>query len=170
MRTVCTSCGAAGMEVFHTIDRVPTNSCILLPTREEALSYPCGDVRLAFCRRCGFISNVAFDPRLTEYSGRYEETQAFSPTFNAFHEKLAHALVERHNLHGKELIEIGCGKGEFLRLLCDLGANRGLGRHFARAHRCRGFPEIASFGHDALAHQTYYGLRLHLCVTWLTEF
>lgn len=127
MRTVCTSCGAAGMEVFHAIDGVPTNSCILLPTREEALSYPCGDVRLAFCRHCGFISNIAFDPKLTEYSGRYEETQAFSPTFNAFHDKLAHALVERHDLHGKELIEIGCGKGEFLRLLCELGPNRGLG-------------------------------------------
>ena len=94
MRTVCTSCGAAGMEVFHAIDGVPTNSCILLPTREEAQSYPCGDVRLAFCRHCGFISNIAFDPKLTEYSGRYEETQAFSPTFNAFHDKLAHALVE----------------------------------------------------------------------------
>src|SRR3712207_9525814 len=38
--------------------------------------------------------------------------------------------------------------------------------HFARAYRCRGFPGIASFGHDALAHQTYYGLQLHLCVTW----
>ncbi|UVF18396.1 hypothetical protein HPT29_018035 [Microvirga terrae] len=37
--------------------------------------------------------------------------------------------------------------------------------HFARAHRCRSFPGIASFGHDALAHRTYYGLRLHLCVT-----
>jgi SAM-dependent methyltransferase len=127
MKTVCTSCGAAGMQVFHAIDGVPTNSCILLPTREEALSYPCGDVRLAFCRHCGFISNIAFDPKLTEYSGRYEETQAFSPTFNAFHDQLAHALVERHDLHGKELIEIGCGKGEFLRLLCDLGPNRGLG-------------------------------------------
>ncbi len=127
MRTICTSCGAAGMEVFHAIDGVPTNSCILLPTREEALAYPCGDVRLAFCRHCGFISNIAFDPKLTEYSGRYEETQAFSPTFNAFHDKLAHALVERHDLRGKELIEIGCGKGEFLRLLCDLGPNHGLG-------------------------------------------
>jgi SAM-dependent methyltransferase len=115
------------MEVFHAIDRVPTNSCILLPTREEALSYPCGDVRLAFCRHCGFVSNVAFDPKLTEYSGRYEETQAFSPTFNTFHDKLARTLVERHGLHGKDLIEIGCGKGEFLRLLCELGPNRGLG-------------------------------------------
>ena len=38
--------------------------------------------------------------------------------------------------------------------------------HFARAYRCRGFAGLASFGHDALAHQTYYGLRLHLRVTW----
>lgn len=37
---------------------------------------------------------------------------------------------------------------------------------FARAHRCRSFRGLAAFGHDALAHQTYYGLRLHLRVTW----
>ena len=37
---------------------------------------------------------------------------------------------------------------------------------FARAHRCRGFRGFAAFGHDALAHQTYYGLRLHLRITW----
>jgi len=127
LRSTCACCGTDGMEVFYAIDGVPTNSCILLPTREEALGYPRGDVRLAFCRRCGFIANIAFDAKLTEYSGRYEETQAFSPTFNAFHDKLAHDLVTRHGLHHKELIEIGCGKGEFLRLLCSLGPNRGLG-------------------------------------------
>jgi hypothetical protein len=37
---------------------------------------------------------------------------------------------------------------------------------FARAHRCRGFRGFAAFGYDALAHQTYYGLRLHLLVAW----
>jgi hypothetical protein len=37
---------------------------------------------------------------------------------------------------------------------------------FARAHRCRSYPGSAAFGYDALAHQTYYGLRLHLRVTW----
>ena len=115
------------MTVFHEVTGVPTNSCILLDTPEKAIAYPRGDIRLAFCPRCGFISNIAFDPRLTEYSGRYEETQGFSPTFNAFHEQLARSLVERHRLHDKDLIEIGCGKGEFLKLLCDLGENRGLG-------------------------------------------
>ena len=37
---------------------------------------------------------------------------------------------------------------------------------FARAHRCRSFGGLAAFGYDPLAHQTYYGLRLHLRVTW----
>src|ERR687883_1256162 len=37
---------------------------------------------------------------------------------------------------------------------------------FARAHRCRSFRGFAAFGYDALAHQTYYRLRLHLRVSW----
>jgi hypothetical protein len=37
---------------------------------------------------------------------------------------------------------------------------------FARAYRCRSFGGFAAFGYDALAHQTYYGLRLHLHLTW----
>jgi SAM-dependent methyltransferase len=127
LEVTCPCCLSRTMEPFFEVRGVPTNSCILLQTREEALGYPTGDIRLAFCADCGFISNIAFDAKLTEYSGRYEETQAYSPTFNAFHEKLARALVERHGLQGKDLIEIGCGKGEFLRLLCDLGDNRGLG-------------------------------------------
>lgn len=126
-KVTCPCCLQQAMEPFYEVRGVPTNSCILLQTREEALNYPTGDIRLAFCPACGFISNIAFDSKLTEYSGRYEETQAFSPTFNRFHERLAHTLVERHKLQGKDLIEIGCGKGEFLRLLCDLGDNRGLG-------------------------------------------
>jgi len=37
---------------------------------------------------------------------------------------------------------------------------------FARAYRCRSFAGVAAFGRDGLAHQTYYGLRLHLCIAW----
>jgi hypothetical protein len=38
-------------------------------------------------------------------------------------------------------------------------------RRFARAHRCRSFRGLAAFGYDPLAHQTYYGVRLHLRIT-----
>jgi hypothetical protein len=96
-------------------------------TRAQALDYPRGTIRLVFCQACAFIFNVAFRPDLLEYSQSYEETQGFSATFQAFHRRLAHRLVERHGLYKKDIIEIGCGKGEFLTMLCDLGGNRGLG-------------------------------------------
>lgn len=94
---------------------------------EEAVAHPTGDIVLAFCQDCGLIFNVAFDPSLTEYSSRYEETQAYSPTFNRYHHALAAGLIERHDLRHKQLTEIGCGKGEFLTLLCELGDNSGVG-------------------------------------------
>lgn len=123
----CASCGATGMGVFYEIESLPVHSVLLFPTREEALNYPKGNIALGLCSTCGFISNVAFDPDLHEYSSRYEETQGFSPTFNAFHRRLANYLIERYDLHDKSIIEIGCGKGEFLTILCELGGNRGIG-------------------------------------------
>jgi len=123
----CPSCFGSRMDEFFALQGVPTNSCILLKTRDEATSYPRGDIQLAFCPACGFISNMAFDPVLTEYSGRYEETQGFSETFNSFHRKLAERMIARHNLHRKNVLEIGCGKGEFLSLLAELGENQGIG-------------------------------------------
>jgi SAM-dependent methyltransferase len=115
------------VSIFYEVEQVPAHSVLLMPTQAEALNYPRGEVALGFCRGCGFIFNAAFDPEMPEYSSRYEETQGFSPTFNAFHRDLAGRLIERHDLRGKEVIEIGCGKGEFLTLLCELGGNRGVG-------------------------------------------
>jgi DDE family transposase len=37
---------------------------------------------------------------------------------------------------------------------------------FARAPRCRSFGEVAAFGHDEVARQTYYGLRAHVRLAW----
>lgn len=125
--TRCPSCDGQEMEVFHRVEYVPTNSCILMATKEEATEYPRGDIELAYCRDCGFITNTRFQQSLTEYSGRYEETQGFSGTFNVFHRALAERLVDRYGLKGKTVLEIGCGKGEFLALLCEIGGNRGIG-------------------------------------------
>ena len=124
---VCPNCGSVGMSVFFELEGVPVHSVLLLPTWQEALNYPQGDIALGFCRACGFIANVAFDPSLHEYSSRYEATQAFSPTFSAFAHRLARRLIDQYDLHGKDIIEIGCGQGEFLTLLCELGGNRGVG-------------------------------------------
>jgi 2-polyprenyl-3-methyl-5-hydroxy-6-metoxy-1,4-benzoquinol methylase len=123
----CHSCGSRTLVVFYEVEKIPVHSCLLMPSRAAALQYPKRDLRLAFCQACGFIQNIVFDPSVHEYSARYEETQAFSPRFNQFAGDLAGRLIERYDLREKDILEIGCGKGEFLVLLCEMGHNRGLG-------------------------------------------
>ena len=60
----CPSCGAGGLSIFYRAEDVPVHSVVLLSTREEAVRFPVGELRLGLCPACGFIANVAFDPRL----------------------------------------------------------------------------------------------------------
>lgn len=124
---VCPSCERGTMQVFYEVESVPINSCIQLGSAEEARNYPRGDIRLGFCSHCGFISNLAFDSALIEYSTRYESTQKFSHTFSDFHKTMAQRLIDKYGLLEKHIVEIGCGNGEFLVMLCELGNNRGTG-------------------------------------------
>lgn len=124
---LCPNCAAEGMRVIYSIEQVPVHSVQLLHSRQQALDYPRGDITLAFCDTCGFISNVAYDYSLQDYSVEYEATQSCSPTFNSFAYKLADRLVKDYHLQEKDIIEIGCGQGEFLSVLCELGNNRGVG-------------------------------------------
>jgi len=126
-RAICPCCHASESDRFFRVEGVPVHSVLLFPKRQEALSYSKGDITLAFCRACGFIWNIDFDPKVHEYSPRYEETQGASPTFRTFQKRLAESLIARHDLYGKDILEIGCGKGEFLALLCQLGENCGVG-------------------------------------------
>ena len=126
-RQRCPSCNCNDVSVFYEVDDVPVNSVVLLPTQAEAFSFPTGDIALGFCSSCGFITNTAFDPMLIEYSARYESTQGYSPGFNVYHRDLARRLIDQCQLTNKTIIEIGCGQGEFLELLCELGHNKGVG-------------------------------------------
>lgn len=123
----CPGCGHAEMSVFYEVADVPVNSVLLVSSREKALNFQTGEIRLAVCPACGFISNIAFDEKLTQYTDQYEATQGYSPTFNKFHRALAEELVERYDLRDKDLIEIGCDKGDFLTMLAEIGDNRGTG-------------------------------------------
>ena len=123
----CPSCFSKDQRLFYELSGVPVNSVLNIPTRERAVDFPRGKIALRFCRNCGFITNSKFNPGLIEYSSNCEESQGYSPTFNEFAQSLAKELVEKYHLHNKDILEIGCGKGEFLTLLCELGGNRGVG-------------------------------------------
>ena len=123
----CPACGYGPLEPLMALDSVPTNSCLLLDSAEAATGYPTGALRLVLCPACGFITNRAFDAARTTYSTAYEETQGFSPRFRQFAQELASQWIERHGLRDRHVLEIGCGKGEFLVHLSELGDVHGTG-------------------------------------------
>jgi SAM-dependent methyltransferase len=127
----CFSASPEGKKEVYTVEEVPANSVLLAQSREEARSFPSGTIELAFCPETGFLTNWAFAADRVRYNEEYEATQRFSNTFSAFHRRLAEDLIERYDLRNETILEIGCGQGEFLTLLCDLGNNEGIGGDFA---------------------------------------
>ena len=123
----CPACGRRSLTVFFEEGDVPTNSCLLLDSPVEASGFPRGEIRVAFCDDCGFITNTGFVPGQAEYSQRYEETQGFSPHFMSFATELATRWVADYDLADRTVLEIGCGKGEFLVEMAKAGAGRCIG-------------------------------------------
>lgn len=123
----CPACTRSALNSFYRLESIPVNSCLLLPSAEEAASFPRANLELAVCEYCGFITNVAFDPGRVIYTQAYEDQQSYSATFNTFARKLAERLIEDFHLFNKRIVEVGCGKGDFLKLLCTMGANQGTG-------------------------------------------
>jgi SAM-dependent methyltransferase len=112
--------------VFEQSD-VPIHTSTLLASREQAIAYPTADLRLVVCRDCGLMTNAAFDAPGHDYSASYEEVQSFSPRFRTYLSELAETLVRRHSLTGRDVFEIGCGRGDFLLEVCALTGAAGYG-------------------------------------------
>ncbi len=123
----CPSCGSEPYEVFAELPGMPVHVGVLWESPEAACASPRGDVALAFCRSCGFVGNRAFDPARVDYGLRYDNALHFSPTFRDYERTTAERLIERYGVRGRRVAEIGCGSGHFLSLICELGANRGIG-------------------------------------------
>jgi hypothetical protein len=123
----CPVCTSERNEIFLSIDQVPVHCNLLWSDRSTAREALKGDITLAYCYDCGHIFNAAFDPDLMAYTQAYENSLHFSPRFQSYAETLARELIERHGLHHKELVDIGAGQGDFLRLLCEMGDNHGWG-------------------------------------------
>ena len=127
MTSTCPACASASTRPFYDGGEVPVHSCLLVADEQAALGFPRGELELALCDSCGFIYNLRFDPAHNAYSSDYEETQGFSPLFREFISELASRWVARYDLAGKKVVELGCGKGEFLAEMIRAGAAHGVG-------------------------------------------
>ncbi len=118
----CIVCGGSATLPLLTIDAVPVYCNVLHDTRERALHTAKGNIALRYCQHCDHLFNDSYDAELLRYTQRYDASLHYSSRFRAYAEEQADYLLRRYQLAGKRVLEIACGKGDFLGLLaskCD---------------------------------------------------
>ncbi len=123
----CPACHAQRLHVFLELQQVPIQQNTPKPSMREAQDTTRGDIALAWCESCGFVSNTAFDTSLDIYTPDYNNAQTYSPVFQDYVDSIASMLIEERGLRHKRIVEIGCGQGDFLKKLCLQGDNNGVG-------------------------------------------
>lgn len=127
----------------------------VLAAPEEARAVARGDQEIVLCGRCGLVFNRAFEPAKLDYAGEHSETQHHSPRFAEYARDLSAGWVQRYGLAGRDVVEVGCGGGDFAAALLDAGVGRvtGIDPHFTpgqvppeRAGRLVAVPEYFAAG------------------------
>lgn len=128
MKTKCPLCESKLVTTFLSRDNVPVLSNVIMDSYKSAISSKRGKIKLAICTECEFIFNQAFEPDLVKYGLNYDNTQTCSPVYNEFFNDLVNYLVQKKDIRNSIIVEIGCGKGDFLRKVVETGeGNTGYG-------------------------------------------
>jgi SAM-dependent methyltransferase len=112
---LCPVCASPGIETFLTREAVPVHQNLIMEDQSAARSITRGDLTLTVCTECGFVFNRTFDPTLLSYGAAYDNTQSCSTSFRAYLDELLHLLVVERGIRNCRIVEVGCGKGQFLR-------------------------------------------------------
>jgi hypothetical protein len=113
----CPVCGSDDTFEFLHRPNVPVHQNLLVGSPSEARRVARGDLTLCLCEKCGFAFNSAFRRQLLDYGQDYDNSQDFSPAFDQYTDGLVRHLVEDEGVRGRRVVELGCGKGAFLRKL-----------------------------------------------------
>lgn len=127
MTALCPICDGGNAEHVLSLKKQPVLIGVMWPDEETAKSCDRGDIDLTFCPDCGFLWNPAFDPERIAYDQEYDNSLHFSAVFHAYSQELVSRLVETYELRERRVIDVGCGKGDFLAMLCEAGNNTGYG-------------------------------------------
>ena len=75
-----------------------------------------GELRLRRNNELHFIENAAFEPSLATYDENYQNSQAHSKVFLQ-HMQDVLMLLKQQVSEGSLIVEVGCGKGDFIELI-----------------------------------------------------
>ena len=125
----CPLCGTTPTIEVVRQNQVPAHQNALYDGRLAARSAARGTLDLRLCPNCEFVFNAAFDPALLDYGPNYDNTQTYSAAFSEHLDNLIELLVEDRGIRNRRVVEVGCGKGDFLRRLLQraCGSTTGCG-------------------------------------------
>lgn len=125
----CPVCNSHRLVSFLRRSQVPIHQNLVVANPESARSVARGELDMVACEECGFVFNRAFDLSRLAYGADYDNTQSCSVHFDAYLDGLVKDLVERQGVRNATIVEVGCGKGQFLRKLVSYpgACNQGFG-------------------------------------------
>ena len=118
-KDACPVCKSSFVSIFLSRKNVPVQQNFIIDDKESAISTIRGDLDLAVCESCGFIFNQSFDLSKMKYGQHYDNTQDYSPYFESYISNLTSSLIHKKNIQNRCIVEVGCGKGSFLRRLVE---------------------------------------------------
>lgn len=108
------------MTVIFRSKNIPVAQNVLAPTIEASLSRQMVDVKIEQDIKTGIVINSCFVPA-NIYDANYENTQSYSGVYR----KVLQRTIEYLSDYCEgPFLEIGCGDGEFLKLLCARTLNQ----------------------------------------------
>ncbi len=113
----CPVCGSRLLTKFFSRKQVPVHQNLVMKDQQSAIKIARGDLDFVFCEGCGFIFNKAFELPKLSYGEDYDNTQTCSPTFNEYLDALVRYLIFEKDVRNCQIVEVGCGRGLFLRKL-----------------------------------------------------
>ncbi len=125
----CPVCQSYSITTFLTRNRVPVHQHLIMESQKLAREINRGKLELVVCEDCGFIFNQSFEPSKLNYSDSYDNSQTCSTFFEEYLSGLVRYLILERNVRNCRIVEVGCGKGWFLRKLVEFegAGNRGYG-------------------------------------------
>ena len=115
---ICRVCAGA-LRMLLRYENMP-KAAQNFPKYEDLLTEKGADLEVCECVECGLVQ-LSNEP--VPYYKEVIRASAFSDEMREFRVRQFDNFVYKYSLHGKKVVEIGCGKGEFLQLMKDVGTD-----------------------------------------------
>lgn len=114
----CKVCNRNDLKLFISFERYPKTISHLFSDANAAKKdfTACSFLQCNFCQHVQIANDMP-----QEYYEDYVMTVSHSKKMNDFQIEQAKFFVEKCNLSGKTILEVGCGDGNFLKILQDMG-------------------------------------------------